>query len=282
MRGYWGVRRELIAWTTPDGGRRSRVVAALIRPRSRVTIRRCVSPAARSARNVERAGKHGRLLLFRSASLDRRTRAFDAQDDRMAARRRQRRVARRHVRRAPDRARRSLRRRAGERDPRSLSRPLRRRQRRLLPRLGRRLGARPAPGRGRRGPLQRPAGDWRQARSIMLPNRAGRSFSAASTALRAAQRRSSPCAPTCSRPCATIGALRSSTGISSTCSAPGSIAAFSCCAGSTGPRRPRSSRRSSATRRCTKSATGTSSDGASTRPTGAVTPFSTRRWSTSR
>ena len=50
---------------------------------------------------------------------------------------------------------------------------------------------------------------------------------------------------------------RASTTTSSTCSRPGSTAASWCCAGSTGRRRRSSWRRSSATRRCTRSATGT-------------------------
>ena len=78
------------------------------------------------------------------------------------------------------------------------------------------------------------------------------------------------------RPCAR------STTISCICSRPGSIAASWCCAASTGRRRRSCWKRSSATRRCTRSTTGTICAGASIRPTGAATPSSIRRWSTSR
>ena len=70
--------------------------------------------------------------------------------------------------------------------------------------------------------------------------------------------------------------------ISSICSRPGSIAAFWCCAGSTGRRRRSCWRRSSATRRSTRSATGTICAAASIRRTGAASPSSIRRWWTSR
>ena len=73
-----------------------------------------------------------------------------------------------------------------------------------------------------------------------------------------------------------------STTISSICSRPGSIAASWCCGASTGRRRRSCWKRSSATRRCTRSATGTICAAASIRRTGAATPSSIRRWSTSR
>ena len=71
------------------------------------------------------------------------------------------------------------------------------------------------------------------------------------------------------------------TGISIISSARGSIAAFSSCAGSTGRRPPRSLKSSFATRRCTRSATGTTCAGGSIPQTGAATRSSIRRWSTS-
>ncbi len=75
---------------------------------------------------------------------------------------------------------------------------------------------------------------------------------------------------------------RSSTTTSSICSRPGSIAASWCCGRSTGRRRRACWRRSSATRQCMRSATGTTCARASIRATGAATPSSIRRWSTSR
>ena len=63
---------------------------------------------------------------------------------------------------------------------------------------------------------------------------------------------------------------------------PGSIRAFLSCATSTGARRPMSSKRSSATKRFTRSAIGTTCAVASIRRTGAATPSSTRRSSMSR
>ena len=70
---------------------------------------------------------------------------------------------------------------------------------------------------------------------------------------------------------------RRSTRISCICFHPGSIAASWCCAASTG-RRPRSCwKRSSATRRCIRSATGTICAAASIRPTGAAMRSSIRR-----
>lgn len=56
---------------------------------------------------------------------------------------------------------------------------------------------------------------------------------------------------------------------------------FSCCAGLTGRLRPTSSKRSSAMKPCTRSATGTICAGASTRSIAAATRSSIQQWSTS-
>ena len=72
-----------------------------------------------------------------------------------------------------------------------------------------------------------------------------------------------------------------STATSCICWPPGSTGDFSCCAGSTGRRPPTSWKRSSATRRCMKSATGTICAAASILSTGAAMPSFIPRWSTS-
>ena len=64
----------------------------------------------------------------------------------------------------------------------------------------------------------------------------------------------------------TAGAEARSIATSSTCSRPGSTGAFWCCGRSTGRRPPTSWRRSSATRRCTRSRTGTTCATVSSRP----------------
>ena len=61
------------------------------------------------------------------------------------------------------------------------------------------------------------------------------------------------------------------------CFSPGSTAASWCCAASTGRRRPRSWKRSSPTRPCTRSAAGTTCAAASIRWTGAALPSSIPR-----
>ncbi len=73
-----------------------------------------------------------------------------------------------------------------------------------------------------------------------------------------------------------------STATSCICCRHGSTGDFSCCAGLTGRAPPTSWKRSSATRRCMKSATGTICAAASIRSTGAVTRSSIPHWSTNR
>ena len=111
----------------------------------------------------------------------------------------------------------------------------------------------------------RPAEDPQRARSTTPPSRAGRNSSAVSIgppAARAPLVRDARRPPR--RPCRRSRPRRSlDRDFPAPVRAPGSIEAFWCCAGSTGPHPPRSWRRSSATRRCTKSETGTSSGGAS-------------------
>ena len=121
---------------------------------------------------------------------------------------------------------------------------------------------------GRTAPRQRAA----PARTVPPPQSRARRHRGAGAHARAI----------CSTRWTTATISPSSTTISSICSRRGSTGAFWCCGGSTGRRRLRSWKRSSATRRCTRFTAGTICAAASICPIAAATRFFIRRWSTSR
>ena len=155
---------------------------------------------------------------------------------------------------------------------------------RLLRGAGEPVRARPRPAQRRRHGLAAAAPS--DAAAVQAASRlraaAARAVPAPQSRARTGPRRWCACASSCSTPWIIATISRSSTTISSTCSRPGSTAASWCCGRSTGRRRRTCWRRSSATRRCMRSATGTTCARASIRPTGAAMPSSIRRWSTSR